>query len=39
MPGELMRDVPGSRRLPGEICEHGTALIDPRVLGVLARYA
>src|SRR5438128_2241449 len=31
MPGKFMRDVPCSRRMPREICEHGTALVDPSV--------
>src|SRR6516225_7748232 len=31
MPGELIGDVPRSRRMPRQICEHGTALLDPSV--------
>ena len=31
MPGELMRDVSCSRRMPRQVCEHGTALTDPSV--------
>src|SRR5262245_60710948 len=38
MPGELMRDVPCSRRMPCQICEHGATLIDPGLRIALAAH-